>query len=393
VKSAIGPAWQEPRRLLVVTRVLELGTVEVPRDLWALEEGFAAWVRQRHPEYRSVTVRAEVATAGGYSNAIVFVELETDATSGGSGGQRSELVLRLPPEGPGLFRTYDLGMQVAVQDAARRGGVPVPSFVVVEPDATWIGTPFLLMPRVAGRIPGELAVADEWVMGLGPSDQRRLHEGFLDALALVHASPVDGLADHLRRRGATGTLADEVDWWSDLVDWTFAGATPASVADGFAWCRAHAPDPEPPRGLLWGDVRLGNVVFGDDLEVRAVLDWEMASLGPAESDLAWCTALDEIAGELVGRRVPGFLDRDEVVARHERALGRPLVAFRWFEIFAMLRAAALNLRTAALAATGTGKPPRPPEHDLVLRHGLAAIDAAGTGTGTGVRGRPPSTRP
>jgi aminoglycoside phosphotransferase (APT) family kinase protein len=221
-----------------------------------------------------------------------------------------------------------------------------------------------------------LAVADEWIMGLGTAGQRRLHEAFLDALARVHASPVDGLAD--RVRGAAGTLADEVGWWTDLVTWTFDGATPAPVAEGLAWCRARLPHPQPPRGLLWGDVHPGNVVFGDDLDVRAVLDWEMASIGPAESDLAWFTALDEIAGALVGRRVPGFLDRDEVVARHEQALGRSLVSFRWFEIFAMLRAAALNLRKAALAAARKGRPAPAAEDDPVLRHALSAIESAGS---------------
>jgi aminoglycoside phosphotransferase (APT) family kinase protein len=346
------------------------------RDLRVLADGFAAWLRHRRPEYRSVDVHAEAAAAAGYSNDIVFLEVDLGVGADADAAERSELVLRLPPEGPGLFRTYDLEMQVAAQDAARRGGVPVPAFVVVEPDPAWIGTPFLLMPRVAGHVPGELAVADEWVMGLGVAGQRRLHEDFLDALARVHTSPVDGLADRLR--GATGTLADEVAWWSDLVDWTFAGATPAPLADALAWCRARVPDPEPPRGLLWGDVRLGNVVFGHDLEVRAVLDWEMASLGPAESDLAWCTALDEIAGAVVDSRVPGFLNRDEIVARHERALGRPLVEFRWFEVFAMLRAAALNLRKAALAAARKGRPAPPAQNDLVLRHALAAIHAAGS---------------
>lgn len=352
------------------------------RDLRRVEEGFARWLRRRWGGAGSVTVRAELVTGGGYSNDVVFVDVDVEA-DGGPPVPGSQLVLRLPPDGPTLFRTYDLGMQVAVQEAARRGGVPVPAFVEAEPDPDWIGAPFLVMSRVAGHVSGELAVADEWIMGLGSAGQRTLHEAFLDALAQVHASPVDHLAaaataDRLRGAGAGsgGALVDEVDWWRDLVDWTFDGAMPASLADGFAWCREQAPDPAPPSGLLWGDVRLGNVVFGDDLSVRAVLDWEMASIGPAESDLAWSTALDEIAGELVGSRVPGFLARDEIVDRHEQALGRPLVAFRWFEIFAMLRAAALNVRTAVLAAARTGQPARPPERDLVFRYCLGAIEAA-----------------
>ena len=37
--------------------------------------------------------------------------------------------------------------------------------------------------------------------------------------------------------------------------------------------------------LLWGDVRLGNVIFGDDLAPIAVLDWDMASIGAPEHDI------------------------------------------------------------------------------------------------------------
>ncbi|XGU18600.1 phosphotransferase [Rhodococcus sp. 3Y1] len=38
--------------------------------------------------------------------------------------------------------------------------------------------------------------------------------------------------------------------------------------------------------LCWGDSRIGNVIYRD-FEPAAVLDWEMATLGPRELDLGW----------------------------------------------------------------------------------------------------------
>jgi len=341
--------------------------------LAAVERGVAAWLQARDPSLGRPELHASTPGATGYSNEVVFVTVD----GRGAQGLGRDLVIRRAPAGPALFRSYDLAMQVAVQDAVRAAGVPVPAFVLHEPDPSWLGAPFLVMPRVPGHVPGELAAIDPWVGGLDPADQRRVQAGFLDALAVVHATPWTGtdLAGCLR--GGGGTLTDELDWWGDLVAWAFDGAPPAELGDAFRWCRAHRPDPEPPHGVLWGDVRLGNVIFGDDLAPRAVLDWEMAAIGPAETDLAWYTALDEMGAHLVDATVPGFRDRDAVVARHAGALGRPLVAFRWFELFALWRSAALNLRAARLAAARAGRPPRDPARDPVLRYAVDAIAAAG----------------
>ncbi len=82
-----------------------------------------------------------------------------------------------------------------------------------------------------------------------------------------------------------------------------------------------------------------------------------------------------MTGHFFGRRVPGFLSRDEVVAHHARALGRPLVAFDWFEVFALCRSTALNLRADRLTAHRLGKPPRPVEAHPVLRYTCDAIAA------------------
>jgi aminoglycoside phosphotransferase (APT) family kinase protein len=344
------------------------------RDLDTVRDGIGAWLRDRYPDRHPVVTGAETPAATGYSNDVVFVSVAFDDGS----AARRELVLRLPPDGPTLFPRYDLAMQVAVQEAVRAAGVPVPGSLVVETEARWLGLPFLVMDRVVGRVPGELAALDPWITGLAPDRQRTLHEGFLDALARVHGTPWPETDLVRRLPGAGGTLADDIEAEIELAAWAFEGSPPAPLTEALAWCRDRRPDPEPPRTVLWGDARLGNVVFGDDLAPRALLDWEMAAIGPAESDLAWYTALDEIGTHFVGQTVPGFLGRDEIVAHHEQALGRTLVAFRWFELLAMLRSSTLNLRRALLAARRRDRAPRPPTDDAVLRYTLDAIAAADT---------------
>jgi aminoglycoside phosphotransferase (APT) family kinase protein len=346
------------------------------RDLDTARGPIAAWLLdqlgRQAPAITELVVDLASHTTGGYSNEIIMVD--ASYRRGGAAEVR-HLVLRLPPPGPALFPTYDLAMQVAVQEAVGDHGVPVPSPITFEPDERWLGAPFLVMPRVSGHDPGELPVVDPWVAGASTSEQRALHQGFLDTVARIHATPWRDrpVAGHLR--GASGSLDDEVGWWAALAEWCCEGDPPALLTGAFQWCRDHRPTTEPPPGLLWGDVRLGNVIFDDRFAPAAVLDWEMASIGPAELDLAWYTALEAMTEHFFGQRVPGFLTRDEIVAAHQQALGRPLVDLEWFEIFAMCRSAVLNIRADRLGALRRGRRPRAAEDNAVLAYAVTAIDA------------------
>ena len=95
-------------------------------------------------------------------------------------------------------------------------------------------------------------------------------------------------------------------------------------------------------------MRLENVILDDDLRPVAVLDWEMASLGAAEHDLAWLTTLQATQDALVGRTVDGFLAVDEVIATYEARLGRPVRDLAWYEALAALRTTAILTRIAHL---------------------------------------------
>ena len=84
--------------------------------------------------------------------------------------------------------------------------------------------------------------------------------------------------------------------------------------------------------------------------VSAVLDFEMASIGPPEVDLAWFVVLHDMAVGRCGRDLPGFPGRDATVAAYETLLGRPVADLRWYEAFAALRSGAILVRAAHLLA-------------------------------------------
>jgi aminoglycoside phosphotransferase (APT) family kinase protein len=259
------------------------------------------------------------------------------------------VAVRLPPLAP-TFPSYDLAPQAAVQNAVAAAGVPAPAPAIVVDDREWIGSPFLLMPRVHGDIAGPAPLFDPYVTGSTPAQQRRLHDALMDTLVTVHAVPWrrNGLGSLL---GGT-TLRGAFDRWVAYVEWSSADDPLPALAEALEWCRRTLP-PEGPAGeyegaggavLLWGDVRLGNLVFDGARRVTAVLDWDLAAVGPCELDLGWHFGLEFMMERLFGSRVPGFPEKAEAIARYEARSGHAVTHLDWHEVFALVRALAINDR-------------------------------------------------
>ena len=168
-----------------------------------------------------------------------------------------------------------------------------------------------------------------------------MHDGLIDTVVAVHA--VDWRDAGLGEVLPGTTVRAALDRWTAYVDWSSEGEPLPALAEALAWCAARVPREAAPV-LLWGDVRLGNLVFDEERRVRAVLDWDLASIGPAEMDLGWHFGLEYMMESLFGRRVEGFPRRDEAVARYEQASGRALSDLDWHEVFALVRALAINDR-------------------------------------------------
>jgi aminoglycoside phosphotransferase (APT) family kinase protein len=319
-------------------------TTSATRDDGMLVDGLNRWYAPRR-------VVALDRPSAGWSNETLLLTIETP------GGDEERAVVRMPPLVPS-FPEYDLHAQARVLTALFDAGVPAPVVVAVEDDPQFVSAPFLVTSFVEGRAPGDAPGLDPWVAEAPATVQRHMQDHFINVLAAVHQVDWRGAAlDGVLRAG----VATEIAYWQSYAEWAADGAAPAVLVDALAWCAETAPANEPPGSLLWGDARLGNVLFRDAPRRRrdplAALDWELASIGPAEMDAAWYLALDELTVTFTGAPVEGFLEREGFVARHEARLGRVLRDLRWHEVFALARSAAINDRQARVAArTGTPYP-------------------------------------
>lgn len=341
------------------------------RDPLVVGTALAGWIAERSGARDVRVINAEHPSTG-WSSETVIVELTWSAGGHEHGAQTHEFVVRLAPPTAGTFRDYDLAQQTVAQLAAAAAGVAIAAPELVS-DPRWLGTQFLVMPRVRGHLIGEVAVFDPWLASLTEDQRAQVHEAFVAAVAATHRADLASAPGVPERDNAA-----ELDFWADYLDWSSGGAPVPALVDALEWCRAHRPAVESEPVLLWGDVRLGNVIFGDDLAPRAVLDWDMASIGAPEHDIAWFTTLESTTRSLLGRHLTGFPDRDGTVAQYESLSGHTLHDFGWYEILALIRSTAIMTRIGYLHRDA-GLPSPLPIEDNPLLALLAARVASANG--------------
>ena len=102
--------------------------------------------------------------------------------------------------------------------------------------------------------------------------------------------------------------------------------------------------------LLWGDARVGNVLYRDFHPV-AVLDWEMVTLGPRELDVAWMIYAHMVFQELAGLAtlpgLPGVMRENDVRATYQRLTGVEIGDLHWFYVYSGVMWACVFMRTGA----------------------------------------------
>ena len=225
-------------------------------------------------------------------------------------------MVRLPPAGDGIFPP------TTWRSSARRSRRSVPrgrrwrSRAGTKPMPTTSGRRSSRCRSSTGPSPWSSRRRTRGSTGCPTMPPRgRVWSAFLDVLADIHRVDADGLG---LRAGLTGELSS---------GGTATSAGPRTVrrhppGGGDGWCRANRPAASHPPRCCGGRAVRQRRVRSRPPAPRAVLDWDMASVGPAEMDVAWFLALDQLASELSGVSVGGFGTRDETISAPRARLGR-----------------------------------------------------------------------
>ncbi len=256
-----------------------------------------------------------------------------------------DLVLRRPPRGHKAASAHDMHREYDVQRRLRPHFPAVPEVLVYAQDVGGIDGEFYVMTHVAGVIlRAELPEGHT----LTPGGARELGLGVYDLLGELHSVDVEqaGLSDLYR---GSGYVRRQVEGWSRRYRAARTDDVP-DAEDVMAWLDRHKPQDVGAR-LIHGDWRFDNLVLdADDLsQVRAVLDWEMATVGDPLMDLGaslayWVQADDDDIFQLLRRQpsnLPGMPTRAEIVEHYAARTGLPVPDWTFYEVFGLFRLAVI----------------------------------------------------
>jgi aminoglycoside phosphotransferase (APT) family kinase protein len=312
--------------------------------------------------------------ANGMSSDTVLFRATWPHGEGGRDGTRDDrLVARLAPDRRDVpvFPSYDLGAQFAtmrlVHDVT---DVPVPEPLWCDPVGDATGAPLLVMRRVDGRVPPDVMpypFGGNWLFDAAPHETAHLQRATIEAIAGLHA--IDEAPRQLpflerAEPGATplGRHVAHTRTWYDAV--AADGGRSRLVERAFAW-----PAGEGDAVLSWGDARIGNVIY-TDFAPAALLDWEMAGLGPRELDVCWLAyshlVFQDLAESLGLPGMPHLLRIDDVAETYAGLTGHEPRDLRFFFVYAAIQWAIVFLRTGQ-RQIHFGERERPAEpDDLIL---------------------------
>ena len=269
------------------------------------------------------------------------------------------LVLRRKPPGVLLKSAHAVDREFRVQRALAGTEVPVPKMLALCEDESILGSMFYVMEHVDGR-----NIDDPSLPEMGRKDRTAILDEMNRVLAAIHSVNIDavGLGDY----GPPGNYYER-----QLGRWTkqYRASETGEVAMMDAlidWLGAHLPPEDGQRTLVHGDYRIDNMLFAHDgPECRAVLDWELSTLGHPFADLAGVIMQWQLPPGPEGRGLAG-VDRaalglpsdTEFVAQYCRRRGIDHISgFGFYVAFAFFRMAAILQGVKKRALDGNASNP------------------------------------
>jgi aminoglycoside phosphotransferase (APT) family kinase protein len=324
------------------------------RDLDDLARELTGWLGRQMPGARGITLDNFTYPRGaGQSHETILF----DARWTEDGEARSQgCVVRIKPGNFTVFPDNLFDEQYRVMKVLSDGGyVTVAKPLWFEADPHVIGKPFFVMEKKAGRVPVSVPpyAKSGWLSEATPAQRRHLWEGAVRQLAAVQLVPISEVRFLEGPAHAREGFAQEWDKYTRFVEWLRHDPRSRILKAGLDRLGANFPANQP-EGMVWGDARIGNIMFDDDFNVVAVMDWEQPSLGGALQDLSWFTTLSET---MHGRNAShgGYLEgmgtREETIALWEEITGKSAADLEWYEDFTQLKMSCSGVRLDNLRGT------------------------------------------
>jgi aminoglycoside phosphotransferase (APT) family kinase protein len=273
---------------------------------------------------------------GGHSNLTYLLRM----------GEK-ELVLRRPPFGAKAIKAgHDMSREYRILSGLLPvyPKVPRPLVFCAESESP-MGASFYVMERVSGVI---IRAKPPKGIELTPDFMRRLSENFVGNLVELHA--VDWRAAGMGELGKPeGYLSRQVAGWTERYGKARTDDIP-EMEQVAKWLAGHLPAELAPT-LIHNDYKYDNLVLDPENlpGIRAVLDWEMATIGDPLSDLGmalayWAQADDpreRVALPFGLTMLPGNLTREELVARYAEKSGRDTRGIAFHYVLSLFKVAVI----------------------------------------------------
>ncbi|WP_148573864.1 phosphotransferase family protein [Nocardioides caldifontis] len=290
---------------------------------------FERWLAEQAPQVAQPLTTSLL--TGGRSN----LTYRLDAADG------ARYALRRPPVSSVLQTAHDMAREWRFLRALAGTAVPVAEPVAWCDDRSVADADFYVMGFVEGRILDAPGSADH----LDRAARRRVGEQLVEVLAALHRLDAVGLGLGTEER-ARGYVARQLRRWSAQVS---AVEPPEldTLLRGAELLAARAPEQR--TGIVHGDYRLGNVAVDDEGTVRAVFDWELATVGDVHADLGWLLATwsepgDNVLPSITGPTADGgFATRAELAARYQELAGVEVPDLPFYVAFAHWRLCCISV--------------------------------------------------
>ncbi len=340
-----------------------------------------AWfVEQGLPVAANEPLEAEL-LARGRSNVTYRIQ-QGNPDSGGL-----DWVVRRQPFGHVMPSAHDMAREHRVISGVYAGGFAVPQPIALCEDPDIIGSVFHTMSFVPGLVMGSAAETAH----LTPQQARDLSFEVVSTLARLHA--IDANEVGLGELGRPdGFLVRQAARWRSQWELSQTRDQPLAVelAD-----RLAARVDQLPAGMPWsivhGDYRLDNtIVDPETMRIRAVVDWEMSTLGDPLSDLALLLVYWTRSTDRQLKRLPlvdgvtdheGFIDRRELVDAYVDVSGRNVdhldacIALSCFKLAVILESIRKRILAGAQVGAAAGQADLMGQAtDVLLETGLASLD-------------------